>query len=134
MEFKVNVEITDWRTLNLHTPDAVEDELQALLEIVGRVVDQEEYDLILGQIDCMHHYLERTYGRNYHTLTAFLSNYEYVYESLHNQPWRLSYLWNEVPYNVNNVIKTEKQSDGSEVLYTVFEDGSDTSSPSTEGK
>ena len=110
MNFKVNPEIFDWQSLDVGVSNLAEDELQNLLEFAGHVTDSEEKEFILKQIDGLHHYLELEYGRNYHTLTAFLSNYEHVYEMLEQKSWRSSYLMDEIPHDVNNALKTEKLS------------------------
>lgn len=117
---EITLHLPDWRTCELSSWDTLEDYLSFMIRAV-QYSQGSEKELLLQKIDELHHYLERTNGRSDHSLVAFMHNYPEVYSELEKKRWRLSYLGDKVPYDVDGTLTEEKLPDGRSVIYRKLE-------------
>ncbi|MFD2703604.1 hypothetical protein ACFSVM_24520 [Paenibacillus shunpengii] len=108
--------LPNWRTHDLSRWDTLEDYLLFMVQAV-QFTSGNNKESLLQTIDELHHYLERTNGRSDHSLVAFQLNYPEVYGELEKKKWRLSYLGDKVPSDVNGAIKEKELPDGITMLY-----------------
>ena len=118
MEIKLN--LPDWRTCDLSRWDTLEDYLYFMVRAV-QYSQGNDKELLLQKLDELHHYLERTNGRSDHSLVAYQVNHPEVYSELEKKRWRLSYLGDKVPYDVDGTLTEEKLPDGTSVIYRKLE-------------
>ena len=112
----ITLRLPNWRTADLSRWDTLEDYLSFMVRSV-QYTDSNDKELLLEKIDELHHYLERTLGRSDHTLVMLQLNNPDVYHQLTQKRWRMSYLGDTVPYDVDGTLTTEDLPDGTKVLY-----------------
>jgi hypothetical protein len=109
---EITLNLPNWRTSDIMSKwDTSEDYLVFLLRAV-QFTHGKDKELLLQEIDQLHHYHERTLGRSYHGLLAYQHNFSEVYSELEKKRWRLSYLSDEIPYDVEGTYTQEKLQDG----------------------
>lgn len=112
----ITLRLPNWRTTDLGRWDTLEDYLNFMVRSV-QYTQGDDKELLLQKIDELHHYLERTLGRSDHTLVMLQLNHPDVYHQLAQKRWRMSYLGDKVPYNVDGTLTKEDLPDGTSVIY-----------------
>ncbi|MFC8560219.1 hypothetical protein [Peribacillus frigoritolerans] len=112
----ITLHLPNWRTIDLSRWDTLEDYLHFMVRSVLYTLGDDK-ELLLQNIDELHHYLERTLGRSDHTLVMLQLNHPDVYHQLEQKRWRMSYLGDKVPYDVDGTLTKEDLPDGTSVIY-----------------
>ncbi|TKD67687.1 hypothetical protein [Pseudalkalibacillus hwajinpoensis] len=116
----ITLQLPNWRTYDLGCWDTLEDYLCFMVKAM-QYAQGNDKEILLQKIDELHHYLERTLGRRDHTLVMLQLNYSDVYRQLVQKRWRMSYLDDKVPYDVDGTLTEEELPNGSKALYRKLE-------------